>query len=300
MNRKEALKILGFSEGDNPSEREITIAYRKSALKYHPDKHSGESKDVQKQNEEKFKELGAAYECLTARSSKTIAEMTDEEFEDVMGMSDERFDMFMKKTMQCCMKNLDEINSADDLSSSLSAATLGRDVEYLKKLFSKFKSSKNGQFGDYINKSYAGVSPLTCAILSQNIEIVELCLKNGADPNTKIDELFLRNSEVKKLLVEYGRIDKSSVFCQLALAVLTSYVAFAIYSSCDASFLCYAGVAAFALAGVLLVAKAIHDVFYVQTKWPSPNFDEVNAEQVINNVELNAEDNSKRIDNALA
>ncbi|WP_246165596.1 MULTISPECIES: DnaJ domain-containing protein [unclassified Wolbachia] len=299
MNRKEALEVLDLNA--NPSEREITIAYRKLALKYHPDKHSGKSKDVQKQNEEKFKELGAAYECLTVRSSKIIAEMTDEEFEDVMGMSDERFDMFMKKTMQCCMKNLDEINSADDLSSSLSAATLGRDVEYLKKLFSKFKSSKNGQFGDYINKSYAGVSPLTCAILSQNIEIVELFLKNGADPNTNIyGFLNIHKSEayrnkVEKLLVEYGRIDKSSVFCQLALAVLTSYVAFAIYSSCDASFVCYAGVAAFALAGVLLVAKAIHDVFYVQTKWPSPNFDEVNAEQVINSQEQGAAGSSRNV-----
>ncbi len=186
----------------------------------------------------------------------------------------------------------DDINSLSDLQSVFISATFQKDIKLLKEIFSKFKSSKNGQFGDYINQPYAGVSPLTFAILSQKIEIVELFLKNGADPNTEINELFLRNSKVKKLLVEYGRINKSSVFCQLALAVLTSYVAFAIYSSCDASFLCYAGVAAFALAGVLLVAKAIHDVFYVQTKWPSPNFDEVNAEQVINNVELNAEDNS--------
>ncbi|MFP3030643.1 MAG: hypothetical protein ACEY3M_05625 [Wolbachia sp.] len=172
-------------------------------------------------------------------------------------------------------------------------------LDYYEKCY-KFKSSKNGQFGDYINKSYTGASPLFFAVSNGNIEIVELFLKNGADPNIKIDELFLRNSEVKKLLVEYGRIDKSSIFNQLTFAFLAGCMALAIYSSCDTSLLCYAGVAAFALAGVFLVAKAIHDVFYVQTRWPSPDFDEVNAEQAINNVGLNAKDNSQKIGNALA
>ncbi|WP_375603915.1 J domain-containing protein [Wolbachia endosymbiont of Anurida maritima] len=291
MNRKEALKILDLNA--NPSEREITIAYRKLALKYHPDKHSGKSKDVQKQNEEKFKELGAAYECLTARSSKIIAEMTDEEFEDVMGMSDERFDMFMKKKMQCCMKNLDEINSADDLSSSLSAATLGRDVEYLKKLFSKFKSSKNGQFGDYIN---------TCDLLSRavyfrNIEIVELLLKNGADPNT---EIVVQDNEIEKLLVEYGRVDKYSTCRQLIYGLMVGLFALQVYIICNASPWCYVPIAVLALVAVCMAVGAIHDMFYAQTKWPSPDFDEVSTEKVVTNVELNAEDNSQEIGNALA
>ncbi|AZU37192.1 hypothetical protein BBB02_00925 [Wolbachia endosymbiont of Bemisia tabaci] len=125
------------------------------------------------------------------------------------------------------------------------------------------------------------------------IEYRKLALKYHPDKHhAKIETTFLPKSKIEKLLVEYGRIDKSSVLGQFALAVLAGYIAFAIHSSCDASFLCYAGVAAVALIGVLLVAKSIHDVFYTQTKWPSPNFDEVSTEKVVTNVELNAEGNS--------
>ncbi len=296
VNRKEALKILGFSEDDNPSKRQITIEYRKLALKYHPDKHPDASKDGQKQNEEKFKQLGAAYQHLTSINPEMILEMTDEELEK---MSDEKFNNWIYTTNKRLMKDLNQINFAN-LQTSLRGAILNKDVEYLRKLFSKFKSSKDEQFGDYINKSYAGASPLCCAILFKNTEIIELFLKNGGDPNIEIGEFLLRDSKIKKLLVEYGRIDKSNIFYQLTFAFLAGCTAFAIYSSCDASFVCYAGVAAFALAGVFLVTNAIHDVFYAQTKWPSPNFDEVSTEKVTTNVGLNAEVNSRESGNALA
>ncbi|WP_341821338.1 ankyrin repeat domain-containing protein [Wolbachia endosymbiont (group A) of Myopa testacea] len=155
MNRKEALEILGFSEGDNPSEREITIAYRKLALEYHPDKHSGASKDMQKQNEEKFKELGAAYKFLTGKNTKKSTKPTNEDL---------------------------DINSAEDLKFYLYAALLRQDIAFLKKLFSKFKSNKDGRFGDYINEIHFGSDfPLFSAISSGNVDLVRLLLENGAD-----------------------------------------------------------------------------------------------------------------------
>lgn len=58
MNRLEALNLLGLS--GNPAEDEIKKAYRKSALKYHPDKNSGSA-----EAEEKFKQISTAYEILT-------------------------------------------------------------------------------------------------------------------------------------------------------------------------------------------------------------------------------------------
>ncbi|UIP91582.1 DnaJ domain-containing protein [Wolbachia pipientis] len=38
IQKDEALKILGFQSSGAPSEQEIKSAYRKLALKYHPDK----------------------------------------------------------------------------------------------------------------------------------------------------------------------------------------------------------------------------------------------------------------------
>jgi len=57
MDYKDYYKILGVSK--KASQEEIKKAYRKLAVKYHPDKNSGD-----KRAEERFKELSEAYEVL--------------------------------------------------------------------------------------------------------------------------------------------------------------------------------------------------------------------------------------------
>jgi curved DNA-binding protein len=57
MEYKDYYKILGVSK--NASQEEIKKAYRKLAVKYHPDKNQGD-----KRAEERFKELSEAYEVL--------------------------------------------------------------------------------------------------------------------------------------------------------------------------------------------------------------------------------------------
>ena len=57
MEYKDYYKILGVSK--SASQDEIKKAYRKLAVKYHPDKNPGD-----KQSEERFKEIGEAYEVL--------------------------------------------------------------------------------------------------------------------------------------------------------------------------------------------------------------------------------------------
>src|SRR6267154_3433558 len=57
MAKRDYYEVLGLQKG--AGDEEIKKAYRKLAVKYHPDKNPGD-----KMAEEKFKELGEAYEVL--------------------------------------------------------------------------------------------------------------------------------------------------------------------------------------------------------------------------------------------
>lgn len=63
-NYKDYYQILGVDR--NASEKEIKSAYRKLARKYHPDINPGD-----KAAEEKFKEVGEAYEVLSDKDKRT-------------------------------------------------------------------------------------------------------------------------------------------------------------------------------------------------------------------------------------
>jgi len=58
MQQKDYYQILGLNR--DASEDEVKRAYRKMALKYHPDHHPDDS-----ESEEKFKEIGEAYAVLS-------------------------------------------------------------------------------------------------------------------------------------------------------------------------------------------------------------------------------------------
>jgi len=65
MSNKDYYKILGVSE--NASPEEVKKAYRKLALKYHPDRVSPDKK---KDAEAKFKDISEAYYCLSDKNRR--------------------------------------------------------------------------------------------------------------------------------------------------------------------------------------------------------------------------------------
>ncbi|KAG8139896.1 hypothetical protein E2320_002647 [Naja naja] len=84
--RKDYYKILGVDK--NASEDEIKKAYRKRALMHHPDRHSGASAEIQKEEEKKFKEVGEAFTILSDPKKKARYDSGQDLEEDGMNMGD--------------------------------------------------------------------------------------------------------------------------------------------------------------------------------------------------------------------
>ena len=70
MAKRDYYEVLGVSK--DASESEIKKAYRKAAMKYHPDKFSNSSESEKKDAENKFKEINEAYEILSDAQKKAV------------------------------------------------------------------------------------------------------------------------------------------------------------------------------------------------------------------------------------
>lgn len=73
---KDYYKVLGIAKG--ASEEEIKKAYRKQALRFHPDKNKSPGA------EDKFKEIAEAYDVLSDAKKKDIYDRFGEEGKPMM------------------------------------------------------------------------------------------------------------------------------------------------------------------------------------------------------------------------
>ena len=80
MSKEDYYKILNVSS--DASDAEIKKAYKKLAMKYHPDKSQGENK---KENEDKFKAISSAYEVLKDPEKRSTYDRFGEEGLQGMG-----------------------------------------------------------------------------------------------------------------------------------------------------------------------------------------------------------------------
>jgi F0F1-type ATP synthase membrane subunit b/b' len=64
MERASYLITLGLDPNEKHSFADIKKAYRRKAMQFHPDRHGGKSQSFQKEMEEKFKQVRAAFEEL--------------------------------------------------------------------------------------------------------------------------------------------------------------------------------------------------------------------------------------------
>lgn len=71
---KDYYKVLGVNR--NVDEKKLKSAYRKLALKWHPDKHKDESKD---EATTKFTEISQAYEILSDPEKRRIYDQTGQD-----------------------------------------------------------------------------------------------------------------------------------------------------------------------------------------------------------------------------
>ena len=68
MAKRDYYEVLGVAK--DASEADIKKAYRKAAMKYHPDKFSNASEKEKKDAEEKFKEVNEAYQVISDKEKR--------------------------------------------------------------------------------------------------------------------------------------------------------------------------------------------------------------------------------------
>ncbi|MGX7589491.1 DnaJ domain-containing protein [Candidatus Vidania fulgoroideorum] len=183
---KDYYKILGINK--NASDAEIKRAYRKLAMKYHPDKNPDD-----KNAEEKFKEIKNAYENLTNKNKND--EYNQDNFTDVEGNFEDIFENFFEDEEEE-EENSDEIYKDIFLDINLTLEQIDKGIIYNDNI-------NIWKMCDYCNGN--------CYIYNNKIGICEYCNGSGS---FRISKGFFNIKQFCKFCNGTGRSNiKKCNFC---------------------------------------------------------------------------------------
>lgn len=236
--RKEAFKVLELQE--NASAEEIKKVYRKLILKWHPDKQSDESQEKQDRATEKSKEITVAYGILTDEiKEEFIKQQHNDDWaddwckkfrKDMYGLhlSEEEYNLFetfykqdLTKT-KLLLERVQNINAQTkflDISSKSILHYIVENscnnpdwIEFLEEVLSKYSANNSTQAINVNIISRLQGTPLTIACRLGNLNVVNVLLKHGADPNVRVYSTYpplyyaLKENkiDIAKVLLEHG------------------------------------------------------------------------------------------------
>lgn len=136
MSRKEYYDVLGIPK--ESSEDQIKKAYRRQALKWHPDKNPNNRQEA----EDKFKEIGEAYSVLSDTNKRTAYDKYG--FEGFEGRSQPKTSRYRKKTYQ----NFFEDDDDDDFFADFNFNHF--DFSDAERLFREFFNGRD-PFADFMD-----------------------------------------------------------------------------------------------------------------------------------------------------
>ncbi|KAI3860682.1 hypothetical protein MKX03_014718 [Papaver bracteatum] len=120
--------ILGISK--HASQSEIRKAYRKQALKWHPDRWNLRNSTMGNKSKQRFQQIQEAYAVLSDERKRSVYDVG---LYDPLQEEDEGFSDFMQEMLSMMANAQNQQNSFEDLQKMFNELTRGDSVQFHNK-----------------------------------------------------------------------------------------------------------------------------------------------------------------------